>query len=72
MRKHATSPLGSGPYEFAEWKPNERVVLKRNETYWGEKPFWDEIHFVPITDEAAAEIALEAGEVDYTDITEAG
>jgi peptide/nickel transport system substrate-binding protein len=70
--KYATSPLGTGPYEFAEWKPNERVILKRNEGYWGEKPFWDEIHFVPIKDDGAAEIALEAGEIDFTSVTEAG
>lgn len=70
--KYATNPLGSGPYEFVEWKPNERVILKRNESYWGEKPFWGEIHFVPIKDDAAAEIALEAGEVDFTVVTEAG
>jgi peptide/nickel transport system substrate-binding protein len=70
--KYATSPLGTGPYEFAEWKPNERVILKRNEGYGGEKPFWDEIHFVPINDDAAAEIALEAGEIDFTSVTEAG
>lgn len=70
--KYATNPLGTGPYEFAEWKPNERVILKRNEAYWGETPYWDEIHFVPIKDDAAAEIALEAGEIDYTSVTEAG
>lgn len=68
---YGTSPLGTGPYEFIEWKPNERVTLKRNERYWGERPYWDEIHVVPITDDAAAGVALEAGEVDFTAVTQA-
>ena len=70
--KYATSPLGTGPYEFVEWKSNEKVIFKRNESYWGEKPYWDEIHFIPIKDDAAAEVALEAGEIDYTSVTQVG
>ncbi len=70
--KYATNPLGSGPYEFVSWKSNEKVTFKRNDAYWGEKPYWDEIQFIPIKDDAAAEIALEAGEIDYTAVTQAG
>ena len=62
---YALNPLGTGPYEFVEWVPNERVVLKRFEGYWGEAPIWDEIHFLPIIDASVAEIALEAGDVDF-------
>ncbi len=61
----ATAPVGTGPYEFAEWIPNQRVVLRRFEDYWGEPPEWDEIHFLVITESSAAEIALESGAVDF-------
>ena len=31
MRQH---PIGTGPFKFAEFKPNERVTLTRNPDYW--------------------------------------
>ncbi len=65
---YATSPIGSGPYEFAEWVPDQKVVLTRFEDYWGEPGEWDEIHFLPITENSSAEIALESGELDFGQI----
>jgi peptide/nickel transport system substrate-binding protein len=59
------NPIGTGPYEFVEWKPNDVLILKRFEDYWGEKPEWDEIHIFAIPEDAAAEIALETGDVDF-------
>jgi peptide/nickel transport system substrate-binding protein len=64
----ATDIIGTGPYIFADWKPQERVVLKKNPNYWGEAPYWDEIHLIPIEDDTSAEIALEAGDIDFTRI----
>jgi peptide/nickel transport system substrate-binding protein len=61
----ATDPIGTGPYEFVEWTPDSNWVLRRFEDYWGEPPEWDEIHFFPITEDSAAEIAIETGEVDF-------
>ena len=48
-----------------EWKPKQQVVLKRNPDYFGTPPVWDEIQFIPIDDDKAAEVALEAGEIDF-------
>jgi peptide/nickel transport system substrate-binding protein len=62
---YATNPIGTGPYEFVEWIPNQKVVLKRFADYWGEPGEWDEIHFLVITENSAAEIALESGELDF-------
>jgi peptide/nickel transport system substrate-binding protein len=64
VEKYATNPVGTGPYEFSEWRPKERVILKRFDGYWGKKAAFDEIHLVPIEDNAAAEIAMETGEID--------
>ncbi len=58
------NPVGSGPFEFVEYSPDEQVVLRRNEDYWI-KPYLDEVIFKIIPDEDAALIAFEAGEVDY-------
>ncbi len=69
--KFGVQPIGSGPYMFAEWLPKQRIVLKRNTDYWGAKPEFDEIHIVPIADDSAAELALEAGEIDFSTISQA-
>ncbi|MFZ5807817.1 MAG: ABC transporter substrate-binding protein [Chloroflexota bacterium] len=66
LEKFKTDIVGTGPYIFAEWKPKERIVLKRNPDYWGEQPYYDEIHLIPIDDDKVAEVALEAGEVDFS------
>jgi peptide/nickel transport system substrate-binding protein len=67
----ATQPIGSGPYEFVEWERGQLVVLRRFEDWgeaaleWAEEPQWDEIHFRPIPDDSAADIAVETGEVGF-------
>ncbi len=70
LQDYATSPIGTGPYEFVEWTANQRWVLKRFDGYWGEQPLWDEIQFLPIPEDSTAEVALEAGEVDFAYISE--
>lgn len=62
----AAEIVGTGPYVFDKWTPDEKLVLKSNEEYWGEEPCWEEIHFIPIDDDIAAEVALESGEVDFS------
>jgi len=59
-------PACSGPYVFKEWKPKQRTVLQRNKIWQGPKADFDEIHILPIDDEKTAEIAFEAGDLDYT------
>jgi len=63
--------VGTGPYVLAKFEPAELVVVKRNPDYFGEQPYYDEIHFIPIDDDKVAEIALEAGEVQFTRISDA-
>ena len=57
----ATNIIGSGPYMFDEWRPQEMVILKKNPDYFGEEPYWDEIHLIPIEDDKAAEVAPRSG-----------
>ncbi|MER9677302.1 ABC transporter substrate-binding protein [Mesorhizobium sp. M0208] len=62
-------PAFSGPYVFADWKPNEYLLLTRNPEWSGPKPGFDEIRIVQIDDDKAAERAYQAGDIDFTDIT---
>ncbi|MDB5035412.1 MAG: extracellular solute-binding protein family 5 [Chlorobi bacterium] len=50
-------PVGTGPFSFVSWTPDQELVLKRNPKYWGKDqqgnrlPFLDEIHFKFIQDD---------------------
>lgn len=61
----ASNIMGCGPYTLADFRPKERIVLKRNPDYFGKAPYYDEIQIYPILEDLAAELALEAGEVDF-------
>lgn len=68
--KATTDPLAeSGPYLRDSWSPKEKTVLKRNPDWKGEAPAWDTIEILPIDDENTAEIAFEAGELDFTRVS---
>ncbi|WP_166418150.1 ABC transporter substrate-binding protein [Cochlodiniinecator piscidefendens] len=59
----------SGPYLRASWNPKEKTVLTRNPDWQGDAPAWDNIEILPIDDENTAEIAFEAGELDFTRVS---
>ncbi len=67
--KIKTNIIGTGPYEFASWTPKQQIVLKRNPNYWGTQPYYDEIDLIPVDDDKAAEVALQAGELDFSGIS---
>jgi peptide/nickel transport system substrate-binding protein len=60
--------VGTGPYEFVKFTPNESVVLKKNPDYWGAKPAWDNVTFKVMSSDAARTAAVIAGEVDLAQI----
>lgn len=60
------APSESGPFLMQDWQPKQRTTLVRNAAYTGQKPDYDEIRIFPIDDDKSAEIAFEAGELDFT------
>src|SRR5699024_7118680 len=61
------NPAGTGPFKFEEWVPGEKVVLVRNDDYWGEKAKLDSVEF-KVVDEQSSRIAeLETGESHVAD-----
>src|SRR4051812_48895048 len=55
--------IGTGPYRFVEYVPNQRVVLKANYGYWGGEEPWDKVTFKILTNASARVAALLSGDV---------
>ncbi|SER08551.1 peptide/nickel transport system substrate-binding protein [Faunimonas pinastri] len=56
--------IGTGPFKFVSWSPQNNVVLQRNPDYWGEPAAWDKVTFRTYTDPSARVAAILAGDVD--------
>ena len=64
MRQH---PIGTGPFKFVEYKPNEHIKLVRNEQYWKEgRPYLDGIEWTIIQSRSTAILGFVAGKFDLT------
>ena len=68
MRTH---PIGTGPFKFVEFKPNESIKLTRNPDYWKQGlPYLDGIEYTIIPNRSTAILAFVAGKFDMTFPTE--
>ena len=62
MRQH---PIGTGPFKFVEFKPNEVIRVVRNPEYWKPgRPYLDGIEYRIIKNPATRVLALASGEID--------
>jgi peptide/nickel transport system substrate-binding protein len=57
--------IGSGPFRYAGWQRGQGLTLQRNDLHWGQKPDWRQVDYRVITNTAAREAALLAGDVDF-------
>ncbi len=60
---YGTNPIGSGPWKFVQWNPQEQLMLTANEDYYGTVPAIRNVTIV-FMDEDAAFAAVKAGKVD--------
>jgi len=60
------NPVGTGPYKLAEYELNSRIVLERNDAYWGPKPKIARITIQIVKDPSARVAAIQSGETDFT------
>ncbi len=64
MRQH---PVGTGPFKFGEFKPNERITVTRNPDYWKPGlPYLDGIEYTVIRNPATATLTFASGKLDMT------
>jgi peptide/nickel transport system substrate-binding protein len=58
-------PIGTGPFKFVEFKPNEVIRVTRNPDYWKQgRPYLDGIEWTIIKDVSTRNLAFIAGKVD--------
>lgn len=58
------NPIGTGPFTFVEWVPDDHLTVQRNDDYWAGAPYLDEVVFKPIADSTARKAAFDAGDID--------
>jgi peptide/nickel transport system substrate-binding protein len=63
MVKH---PVGTGAFKLETWEPEVKVVLTRNDDYWGGAPKIRQAIYVPIIEAQARLSAIKTGEIDLT------
>ncbi|MBV9862177.1 MAG: peptide ABC transporter substrate-binding protein [Alphaproteobacteria bacterium] len=64
MRQH---PIGTGPFKFVEFKPNESIKVVRNPDYWKPgRPYLEAIEYTVVTNRSTAVLAFIAGKFDLT------
>jgi peptide/nickel transport system substrate-binding protein len=61
-----TQAVGTGPFAFAEYTPNQSVVLVANKNYFRGAPKIDRIVYKYIPSDATRDLAYASGEVDLT------
>ena len=58
------TPIGTGPFKFVEWVPDDHLTVARNDDYWQTPSYLDEITFKPIPDSTSRKAAFDAGDID--------
>jgi len=56
--------IGTGPYTLKSYVKGTGIELARNETYWGEKPHWKEVKFIPVPNAGPRLTGLLSGDFD--------
>jgi peptide/nickel transport system substrate-binding protein len=64
MRQH---PIGTGPFKFVEFKPNEYIKVAKNSDYWKpDRPYLDGIEYTISRNRSTAILAFVAAKYELT------
>ncbi|GAB6099250.1 ABC transporter substrate-binding protein [Halanaerocella petrolearia] len=72
IQKHgeqfAQHPVGTGPFKFADWKHDSKVVLEKNADYYADgRPYLDKVVYNVITEGTSAFASYEQGSIYQMD-----
>lgn len=56
-------PVGTGPFQYVSWSPQEKVVIKKFADYWGTPAHLDEVTFKIIEDSNLIATELKSGAI---------
>jgi peptide/nickel transport system substrate-binding protein len=59
-----TNPIGTGPFQFKDYRPTDRVVMTYNKDYWRGTPKVGTIEWLFIVEPSAQLLALKSGQID--------
>lgn len=58
-------PIGAGPFKFVSWSRGQNLVLEAFDGYYGGRPYVDRVTFRFVSNQTAAVLLLETGEVHH-------
>jgi peptide/nickel transport system substrate-binding protein len=65
------NPVGTGPWMLKEYVSKQKCTAVKNPTYWGKDasgnqlPYLDQVNWVLVQDESAANLQLQSGAIDF-------
>lgn len=64
-----TGMVGTGPFKYKEWVPNDHVTIVKNPDYWDKAnvAHLDSVTFKPYPDQTAELNALQSGDIDLAE-----
>ncbi|HYA68965.1 MAG TPA: ABC transporter substrate-binding protein, partial [Acidimicrobiales bacterium] len=58
-------PIGTGPFIYESWVPNDHFTVRRNPHYWRSGlPYLDSITYKPIVEDQSRQSSLQSGTID--------
>ncbi|WP_352396432.1 ABC transporter substrate-binding protein [Kineosporia sp. NBRC 101677] len=57
-------PIGTGPYQVADWQAGQRLSLEANPDYWGEAPAYNNVNYVWRAEGSVRAAMVANGEAD--------
>ena len=73
----AANPVGTGPFVFTSWTPDQALIVDRNPNYWktdaaGRRlPYLDRVVFRSVPDGDARKLALQTGDLGVMHVNDA-
>jgi peptide/nickel transport system substrate-binding protein len=59
-----TVVVGTGPFKFKEWNKGDHLTIVRNDDYWGDPAYLDQIIYKAIPEDATRMAAFDSGDID--------
>lgn len=60
----AQDPIGTGPFRYVSYTPQDSMVIEKYDGYWGEAAYLDQVTFRIITNSDTLVMSLQSGSLD--------